>query len=174
MTPSIPDRFDSMLQTLADIVIPAIDADNALAREQAQLVIAHLAMIKSQLPFADRFDREELESAVALAEQMLELAKGGEVTRAAAETLRQSLASANPDDPLTRCEANRTVNAASEDLVRAVRIDGEGEAASQIAKIVFDDANRKVMRDRIWFQDSGFDAERASLPGLNSLFGIPG
>ncbi len=170
MTPSIPDRFDSMVQTLADIVIPAIDADNDLAREQAQLVIAHLTMIKSQLPYADRFDREELEDAITLAEKMLQLAKGGDVTRAAADALGQAVKAANPLDPITRCEANRAVNAASEDLVRAVRIDGAGDAASRIAQIVIEDANRKVMRDRIWFQDSGFDAERASLPGLGSLF----
>jgi hypothetical protein len=172
MTPSIPDRFDSMIQTLADIVIPAIKDDNDLAREQTQLVIAHLAMIRTQLPFADRFDREELESAVALARQLIELAQGGEVTRAAAAALQQAITAADPANPLTRCDANRAINAASEDIVRAVRIDGAGDAASRIARIVLDDANRKVMRDRIWFQDSGFDAERASLPCLSSMFEV--
>jgi hypothetical protein len=170
VTPTIPDRIDSMIQTMADIVIPAIGADSSLARDQAQLVMAHLLLIKTQLPYADRFDADELSSAVELARKLIEIAKGGAETQDGAARLAQAVDGAEGVDPAVRHMAYRAVCAASEDLVRAGRLDGDAATVIETAAAVRDHARRKVERDRIWFRDSGFDAEKDSLPPLSSLF----
>lgn len=87
MTPTIADRLDSMIQAMTDIMLPAVDPGEILAREQAGLVIAHLRMIQTQLPLADRFETVELDAAIALGRDLLPLAKGGALTVAVRDRL---------------------------------------------------------------------------------------
>ena len=56
----------TVIKSLGDNVIPAIDPDNAPARQQAQLSIALLEILKSRLPLMYRYDRHDLKSFVEL------------------------------------------------------------------------------------------------------------
>lgn len=168
MTPSISARLDSMIQAMDDILLPAIEADKSLAREQGQLVVAHLNLMKKQLAHADDFDRIELGAAVHLGQRLLEITTGdpGVVSD------RQALQAAIDEGKAlpVRQEAIRAVNGATENFVRALRQSGERSSIDAMTSTVLALSHEQSRRNLIWFASNGFDAERDSLPGIESLF----
>lgn len=170
MTPSISARINSMIQAMGDIVLPAIDDDKSLAREQGQLVVAHLHLMQKQLAHAEAFDRQELVAAVELGLQLLELAAADAGMTGDRQTLEASLGERQrlPD----RQEAIRAVNGATEEFVRALRLRGTRSSIDAITSAVLAHMQEQSRRNRIWFASNGFDAERDSLPGLESLFPV--
>ncbi len=168
MTPSIAFRIDSMMQALSDIVLPAIGTDKNLAREQAQLVMAHLMLIRGQLDRAVDYDRMELLAATALADRLLPLAQGGPRISGAAQATRSVLGEIGEIED--RQDAIRRINQAMEDLMRASRVDGDTASQAAISSAVFAHAKEHSLRNRVWFGANNFDADRASLPDIASLF----
>jgi hypothetical protein len=168
MTPSISARIDSMIQAMDDIVLPAIEADKNLAREQAQLVVAHLHLIKKQLAHADAFDRIELASAVQLGLRLIELTKADPGVASDRQTLKAAISEGGslPD----RQDAIRAVNGATETFVRALRQFGERGSIDAMTSTVLSFAQEQSRRNLIWFASNGFDAERDSLPSIESMF----
>jgi hypothetical protein len=168
MTPSILARIDSMVQAMGDIVLPAIEADKNLAREQAQLVVAHLHLMKKQLAHADAFDRIELAAAVQLGRQLLELAAADTGVASDRQALQAAISEGEsvPD----RQDAIRAVNGGTENFVRALRQRGERSSIDAMTRTVLALAQEQSRRNLIWFASNGFDAERDSLPSIESLF----
>ncbi|MGE4303664.1 MAG: hypothetical protein AB7E24_06470 [Novosphingobium sp.] len=169
MTPNMSDRLDSIIQAMSDVILPAIDSQQSLAREQAGLVMAHLNMIRAQLPLVDSFEHVELNAAKALASSLIPLARGGaqtSATRAQLEALMQQSAATTSVDRQTSLAA---LNAAMEDLVRHSRVDGEAGAAAHIAAQVLIATQQSAQRNRIWFNGSGFDAQQDELPLRRTL-----
>lgn len=168
MTPSIASRIDSMIQAMGDIILPAIEADKSLAREQAQLVVAHLHLMRQQLAHADAFDRIELAAAVRLGQQLLELAAGEASLTENRQTLQSALSEG--ERLADRQDAIRAVNGATENFVRALRLHGGRSSIDAMTSAVLAHTQEQSRRNRIWFASNGFDAERDSLPGVESLF----
>lgn len=168
MTPSISARIESMIQAMDDIVLPAIDIEKSLAQEQGQLVVAHLLLIKTQLSHADAFDRLELEAAVALGQQMLEIATGDQGLSRDRQALQNALGEGQR--VADRQEAIRAVNRATEAFVRSLRLRGSRSNIDAITGTVLAHSLEQSRRNRIWFASNGFDAERDRLPDLESLF----
>ena len=48
MLPDIDLRLTNTIKALSDVVLPALPTGEALAREQAQLAIAHLGLVQQQ------------------------------------------------------------------------------------------------------------------------------
>ena len=48
MNPDIDLRLQSMLKALTDVIVPALPAQERMAREQAGLLIGHLQIISEQ------------------------------------------------------------------------------------------------------------------------------
>lgn len=168
MTPSIPYRIDSLIQAMCDIVLPAIEADKSLAREQAQLIVAHLHLLKRQLPQAEAFDQLELQAAAQLARQILEL----DVGNAALAACRQALDLALSEAPRLANvqDAIRQIDGAAENLVRALRLHADRPTIDAMTAMALAHARTRSLRNRIWFGSNGFDSERDSLPGFDTLF----
>jgi hypothetical protein len=168
MTPSISARIDSMIQAMHDIVLPSIEADKSLAREQGQLVVAHLNLMKKQLAHADAFDRIELAAAVQLGLRLLELTTADP----GVASDRQALLAAISEGQLLpdRQDAIRAVNGATENFVRALRRHGERSSIDAMTRTVLALTQEQSRRNLIWFASNGFDAERDSLPSIESLF----
>lgn len=171
MTPNIADRLDSMIQAMVEIVVPAIVPDEYLAKDQAGLVIAHLTMIRAQLPMVDAFERLELKTITALGRELAAVATGGVETVRACERLAAHLDEDEGDGPGDREERCQRLNAAVENLVRCSRIDGDADAMAQIAAKILKNGLATTWRDRVWFKGSGFDAEEYLLPDRGAIFG---
>lgn len=167
MTPSISYRIDSLIQAMSDIVLPAIDTDKGLAREQAQLIVAHLQLMKRQLPQALAFDALELQAASKLAHRLLELEPAiaglAEHRQAVEAALSAAPGLADPQDAI------RQVNHASEALVRALRAHAPRAAIDAMTAAVLEHTRDQSLRNRIWFASNGFDSERDRLPPIEFL-----
>lgn len=168
MTPSFSHRIDSFIQAMSDIVLPAIESDKSLAREQAQLIIAHLNLIKQQLPLADSFDRLELNLATELGLHLVELCRNDELLTEARLALEVALSAAEHFS--NSQDAIRYVNGSIEQLIRTIRIHSGRGLIEAATKSVLAHAKERSLLNRIWFASNGFDSERDALPTIASLF----
>jgi len=168
MTPSIKNRLSSMVHALTDIILPAIDSDNSLAREQAELVVAHLTLIGRQIDKASDFDRLELRAVINLGRTVSAIALGGSHTSEAADTVTAAIkAAAHEGDD--RQEGIRSINHAIEQLIRACNIDGEKASNEKIAAKIIAHTKAQSLRDRVLFAATNFDAEKDSLPSQEEI-----
>ena len=79
-----PDlRIQSSIDAMVNVVIPAIDKEDGLAQEQAQLVVGMLSLLAQWLPLEYRYDRDELARLLAAADEVGgQLAGGARTTEA--------------------------------------------------------------------------------------------
>ena len=90
MMPSIELRLKTMAKAVQEVILPAIAAGNDLAREQAQLLIAHLALISQHWRHAHTYDALTLDAIKELAERLVVAAQGGEQTANASAAVARS------------------------------------------------------------------------------------
>lgn len=57
MTPSIDIRIATIVRAMEDVVAPAIDPGNSLAREQAALVVGQVRLIAAQWSRSEDYAR---------------------------------------------------------------------------------------------------------------------
>jgi hypothetical protein len=158
MTPNVDDRVASVIRALGEIVLPALPASASLAREQTQLVIGHLAILRAQLDRAPEFERDEAAAVRALAEQLAR-AEGGAATRAACDALRAAVTATTASAPR---EAAAELRARIDALVRASARDGSQRGHAEVLRAVHAHEVSRARADRAWFAPMGFDAELAS------------
>jgi hypothetical protein len=161
MQPSIALRLENVLKALREVVLPAIDPADALAREQAQLALGHLALIAEQWPRAREFDQQSLAGLGALAELLAASAAGGARTEQAAAALRTELG---------RPAAVAKLGAAVDRLIEAAFADGSADFRALLDEAVLEHAARQAWRERVWFQGTGLDVDRGELPPIATLF----
>jgi len=66
-------QLSTIIRAMKDAVIPAVDAKNKLAMQQAQMVVGLLNLMSHQLPVQCRFDRDELQRLVTSAQSLSKL-----------------------------------------------------------------------------------------------------
>lgn len=166
MTPSITVRLESVLNGLRAAIIPAIDPNEALAIEQADLILAQLSMLQRQLPYADRYHRLCRDDAHATAAAIVQEPAGGPASVAAAAALAALLETADRDDPHAGYLELAGGIAA---LTTAAAEDAGPEWRKRIDGAVLPFASRQNRRERVWFQTAGFDPDPGELVDLAEL-----
>jgi len=173
----MPNNVANMLhaarRSMEEMIVPALEGANPLAREQAQLVIQALGFVEAQLPYLHAKDRAEMIAYADIANDVLALDLTG-TDQNLVTALRQSL------DNARRLEAEH--NPASSDLQQAakaladalgalVRALGTLSAQSRLAvrKAVVSGTERVLDIHRAFFLPTGFDKAATSLPPLASL-----
>jgi hypothetical protein len=168
--PSIELRIQTLVKALSQVVLPAIDPGNALAREQAQLVIAHLQLIAQQWTKALPYEAQSFAASRALAERLADNAAGGERTRAAAMALRAALAArVDAHDLGSLVGGNLALSSALDVMIEAASVDGAPDFRAVLDRAVLDDSAERAVRERVWFAGTGLDPERSRLPSLDDL-----
>lgn len=165
MTPSIDLRISTIVRAMEDVVAPAIDQDNSLAREQAALIIGHLHLLAAQ------WSRAESYAQVCLGELSQTLRPlipvGGPLTQNAATALNEALQTKG------RAEVQyKQVMAAAEALVRASDEDGDAAFRAKLRAGLLDFSAAQSLRDRSWFSGSGFDLHPDQLIPMDDLTGM--
>lgn len=160
MLPSIELRIQNLIKALSQVVLPAIDPENGLAREQAGLVIAHLQLIAQQWDKAPAFEAGSLTALEALGQRLADLANGGLVTAHAAADLRSALGG---DFAAIANAVDRLIVAVGEDGALAFR--------AQLDELVLAYGAHQAWRERVWFAGSGLDPDRAELPSIAEMLG---
>ncbi len=158
--------FRAAAKALLDVVAPAIDPQNPLARQQLKLVVDWLDFYRSRLPYNQ--DRERLELAVQLetARAIANAAPeaGSALLRAAIEAAAPVHAGLGP-----RLVEVRAVTARLEDEISAVvRRSAEFDEAARrsIERIVVRDAKTLLDAQRAWFLPQGIEPDPDALPPL--------
>ena len=159
--------FRAAAKALLDVVAPAIDPQNPLARQQLKLVVEWLDFYRSRLPYNQ--DRERLELAVQLetAQAIASVAPTAAVTalRAAIGAAATIHAGLGP-----RPVEVRAVTARLEDEISAVvRLSpGFNEPARQsIERVIVRDAKVLLDAQRAWFLPQGIEPDPEAIPPLD-------
>jgi hypothetical protein len=173
MPNNVANMLNAARRSMEEMILPALEGANPLAREQAQLVIQALAFVESQLPYLHAKDRAEMIAYAAIARDVLAIDLDG-ADPIAVTALRQAL------DLAGRLE--NEVNTPSRDLQQAgealagalgalVRSLGKlsDESRSSVRKAVVLGTARVLDIHRAFFLPTGFDKAASALPPLASL-----
>lgn len=173
MRPAV--QIQSMIKAMTDVVLPAVDANNKLAQEQARLVIGMLSLLLSRLPLQYRFDRTELGRLVAFSQDLEVNSKGGVETSAATAALSQARKTAAHTweraqvEPAELEAAVRELRQRSGALVTAVYADGDIASRSHALSSVLSSSKEQLLRDRSWLLGQGWEPDPAAVPGIEEL-----
>ena len=158
MIPSTDERLASVVRALTDVVMPSLPAEAGLAREQVELSLGHLQILRAQLDTIASFEAEELADSRAIGEALSGCA-GGPETGSAAAILTDTLGKAKgADGPADIRAARIAIHAAIAALVKAVAADGDAATRSRMSRLILAHETRRVAKDRAWFAPFGFDS----------------
>ena len=174
-----PLQLKSMIKSMSDVVLPAIDPGNRMAQEQAQLILGMMHLMALRLPLQFHYDLDELKRYLGLAQELLRQRAGGAQSDACQRALGQS--SAPAADVLARAQAApRDLESAVMDLradisalVEALWQDDAPEARAPAARAVLAAATAQIERERAWFAPQGWDADTSTWRSIESLIDYP-
>jgi hypothetical protein len=155
--PSIELRIQNLIKALSQVVLPAIDPGNALAREQAQLVIGHLELIARQWERAPAYEAQAFAALRELADRLVRDAEGGSGTMEAAAALREA--------PPRRAEVGDAIDR----LIRAASADGSPGFRARLENAVLEHGALHAWRERVWFAGTGLDPDASALPSIDEM-----
>lgn len=169
------NQIPSLIKALTEVVLPAIDPANTLAQEQARLVIGTLAAILPRLALEYRYDRDELQRSLALAQRLQAALPGA---AGAATSLQELAASAAIGaavmeraraEPAELQEAVRGLRSSVGALIQAVYAQDDSTARASVSTLVQDAAGEQLLRERAWLVGYGFEPDPALIPPIESL-----
>jgi hypothetical protein len=169
MVPDISERLNSIVGSLIDVVLPAIDPGDAAALEQAQLIVASLHVIRSQIDFAHAFEVADNRSLI-------------ELIKALTTILRRPCPAQMADfaaalsRPATFTKDIRAANRLMRDMV-ATLVDEAAAAADpatfkQVAQAILASEELQIRRDRAFVAGTGFDVEAKTLVSIADSFSL--
>ena len=165
MLPGIDLRLGNMIKSIEDIVLPALPADESLAREQARLIAGHLAILKEQWRHAVRFEAGSLAAIVDLAWALIPLVADDQaraLNAAAEATARidwQDIDALNA----SLCSVGKAIDTV------ILGEDGRRPLGPEAWAAVLAYGEKDAQRQRTWFQGVGIDPDRAELPPVASV-----
>ncbi|MER5916723.1 hypothetical protein ABT124_41750 [Streptomyces sp. NPDC001982] len=169
MNPAVDVRIGGLIRVLDKIVVPALPA--GIARDQAALVAGHLRVLREQVDFAARYELLQLCAARCLAQELLAVARGGERTTSAVDTLAEHVAAPVPAGTRSVRDCYLRTIGAIEDLVRACGSDGEQSVIPAVNRCVLRHGRDQALREREWFSGMGFESSLCqSLPAMMDRF----
>lgn len=138
----------SMTRSLRDVVIPAIDHDNSLARLQASMLAEHLEQLARQLDSLSAYEELEFQSALSLAADMLDVSDGGPITVAARARLSTTFDLARQAaDVSERRKACHLLGFACETIVEAAGNDGSSSTRAALLRLAIRDGSKVANRE---------------------------
>jgi hypothetical protein len=171
-------QLSTLIQAMTNVIIPAIDSENQLAQEQAQLMVGMLQLMSCQLPLQYRFDRDELTRLIEYSEQLVntgsQCALSGNVKADFEQLAKRS------DDSqrlLQRCDADPAelhiaVRQLREDIsqvVKSVSSKGDIDLIGHVENIVLELSRDQLVRDRALLVVQGWEPDPEALPDINEL-----
>ncbi|HZZ49568.1 MAG TPA: hypothetical protein VFE65_21995 [Pseudonocardia sp.] len=173
MTPDLGTRLDTVITALHQVVIPALPADQVLAREQATLCIGQLTVLAQQYRHVADYEALCLAEMTDLATTLLADVTGGAATTQAAADLRTCLQDGETmPGPVPTTPVHQRRNAIAgriDELLRAAGRDGTEAFRRLTETSVLEHGARQAARDRAWFQACGMDPDAATLPTIPEL-----
>lgn len=177
MIPSHALRLQTMLRSMVEVILPAIDANQQLARDQAQILVGNLKLLAEQAARTYDYELAELREFVSLLRRLGEQAQGGAESNLAAQRARALLARLEPIAALpipreTELASLVTLaREAADGVVAATALDGTPASRAAVAEAVLQQATTQNLRERVWFRAAGMDPAPETLPTLDEVLG---
>ncbi len=159
-------QLKTAIRALTEVVMPAVDPDNALAVEQLQVVLGTLQLMAARLPLRFRYDCDELARLLELGHALGDKDESA-LTKAsnnAAQVLAR--AQAGPDEVLGAIRALRVLSGA---LITEVYRDGDETQRKRVTQLVLAHADEQLLRERAWVAPQGWEIQPESLPAIEEL-----
>ncbi|MBK8958965.1 MAG: hypothetical protein IPM80_11145 [Proteobacteria bacterium] len=166
MNPDLDLRLKSVLKALTDVILPALPADERMAREQARLVLGHLDIIAAQWKHALKLELSNLALACELASDLA----GMNYDSTLGDDLIAALAAAaevDRGDYDAVSHAHRALKAVIDRLLAPHH--AERLTPAMTAAVLRYNA-RRAERERIWHGAAGLDPDASRLPPIAALF----
>ncbi len=157
--------LSTILRSMTEVILPALDSSNKLAQEQSQLVVGLLTLLSNREPDRLTYTLTELEhykdlavklnpfwssdilkSLTATAEELLDKAKGNPDTEVILNKLRREIA----------------------DIAGQVS-DGTDKAAREARTLILSACSEQQLRERSWLLMQGWETDPSSIPELSEL-----
>lgn len=168
-------RLQSMLRSMNEVIIPAIDKKAQLAVDQANILVGNLRILLDQHDKEYQFRVTELRQYVELVKGLVAVAKGGADTDASRNEAATLLARAGPVAELpipTQVELTeqvRALRAAADALTKAAYADGDPAFRKAAGDLVLNAGGEEILRERVWVRKANFEAEPDALPAIEDL-----
>jgi hypothetical protein len=170
-------QIQTVVKTLTDVILPALDPNNKLAQEQARLSIGTLQLVLQRQALLYRYDLDELSRSLELVRNLRAQAKD---LPGSAQTLRSLEDSAKVGaDVRERARAEPSeLEAANLDLrekigavVTAVYSSSDSAKLKEISKTIMAHAKEQLLRERAWLIAQGWEPDPKSVPAIETLLG---
>ncbi|MFT4563667.1 MAG: hypothetical protein ACI9BW_003423 [Gammaproteobacteria bacterium] len=174
-----PLQLSSMIKSMTDVVLPAIDPENQMAQEQAQLVVAMMHLMATRLPMQFHYDVDELKRSLGLSYQLIGAAAGGSLTTselqklAACVTDGESALAGAQTAPAELEAAALELRVRISALVETLWRDGEPSCRQAASRAVLAASKEQIERERAWFAPQGWDADPTAYPPIEDLIDFP-
>jgi hypothetical protein len=169
MTDHLDTAFRAAASALRDVVTPAVDPANPLAREQLQLVIGWLDFARERLPFLHDRNRFELSAHAGMGDAVLAaLGEGGDAGLSMAiDHARKILSDAAAGTAAIVAAANRLQDSIAAVVRRAADLPAETCRAVEKSIVV----HSKCILDaqRVWFLPQSVEPEPDKMPSLQEV-----
>jgi hypothetical protein len=173
MRPAI--QLQSIMKSMKDNILPAIDPNNKLAVEQAKLILGMLSIMSQRMDLEYRYDRDELERTLGFAAFLGRQSADGHEIKAAQQELAS--AAARGADVLERAkaepselvEAIKTLRATAGAVVQAICAEGDPDSKEALRGGVLTNAREQLLRERSWLIMSGWEANPSEVPPIETL-----
>jgi hypothetical protein len=171
MTPSHHLRLQSMLRAMVEVVVPAIDPKQQLAKDQASIVIGNLKILMDQSDRVYDFLLVELHEYARLVREFVPLVAEGAARARALEALSEAepvIAAPIPKEVGLREMVAGMKTTAGSLLDEILEAGGRDERAAAVS-LVLRQSEKQILRERAWLRSSGFDPEHGQLPPIDEL-----
>ncbi len=173
VTPQI--QIQTVIKAMMEDVLPALDQNDQLAQQSAQLTIGTLTLLAQHLPLEYRYQVDELNRLKGLADDLQGQAQGGDKTQSCVTELKKAAATAA--DVLERAraepgeinEAIRGLRAVASDTVKAVYAEGTEDTQTTVEQTVLSMSEAQLLRDRSWLLMQGWEPNPDSVPAIDTL-----
>ena len=179
MIPTHALRLQSMLRSMIEVVVPAIGAEQQLARDQAAIIVANIRLLMGQHDKVYHFLLCELREYRDLVRALQTVASAAD---SATKPVPEPAAVVAPwvDDLLSMtlpaqrdlADTVTRLKQQADQLLEALLALGDPGAREQASALVLEQSGKQIERERSWVRSSGFDADVASVPAIDILLGI--
>jgi hypothetical protein len=156
------------IKALNEVVVPAVDPADPLAREQLRLVTGFLEFLRVRVAHLHERRRFELEHQLALGRRLMpDAAASAEVAaRLSAAIVQAEAVGADPEASVDALRgATAVLAAATSGLARAVAC-ADPTTRQRVEQTILAHSARWVDMQRAWFLPQGFELHAGELPPL--------
>ena len=169
MIPEIDTQLAAVIKALSDNILPAVDSSNPMATEQIQLCLATLGLVKAHLPDLHRYLRRDLETHLALAWDLKQLADKAGVGANFAQPVIDASARTLNDAEMGPTQIEQQARQLKETIAALIAATRGTSAERDVAATIIKAEEIVILRSRAWGVGMGFEPDPTQVPSLNQL-----